>query len=139
MEQRLPLRPREAGECLQAEVAVFAIIIAAKIELIGGAAVPVRRLRSDDDRIIDWSPGDLEIPGTADGVYQPCRAAVTSVDLPKLKIFSVRDLQSIGAPGRSTRYSSMNGLAMSSCTVTSHISSIIQEFSGLFQVQAHER
>jgi len=59
------LRPVEALESLKAQVTVLAVVIAAQVEFVAGAAVAVRVFRSNQDSSADRTSGQIEVPGAA--------------------------------------------------------------------------
>src|SRR6202044_2311556 len=71
VEQAFPAGPGHARELLFAEVTMFAGVVAAEIEFVAGAGVPVPGFRPDHDRAADRPAGDVHAPPGADSLGEP--------------------------------------------------------------------
>jgi len=73
LEQPFPARPVHARELLFTKVAVFAVVVAAEVEFVAGAGVPVSCLRPDQDRAAGRAAGQVDAPPSTGGLGKPGR------------------------------------------------------------------
>ena len=71
LQQPFPAGPAHARERLFPEVAVLAVVVAAEVQLVASAGVPVPGLRPDQDRVADQAARQVRAPSGPDPPGEP--------------------------------------------------------------------